>query len=133
MLGLGAAVFGFRPAGAAPGVVGGALLALLVGWSISWVFMAIASRVRNIETIQMVNFLVMLPLAFGSSTYVPVRNLPGWLQVFAAVNPLTPAIDGARGLVLGQPDGGAVLTAVVVWLVLAVLAAPLAAHDLRRP
>ena len=45
---------------------------------------------------------------------MPVVSLPGWLQAVAEVNPLSCAIDGARGYALGRPDPSAVLAAVSV-------------------
>ena len=42
-----------------------------------------------------------LPLVFGSSGFAPVSSLPGWLQVFARVNPVTSAVDLSRNLAIG--------------------------------
>ena len=40
-------------------------------------------------------FLLVLPLTFGSNTFVPTDTMPGWLQAFVKVNPITP--PGRRG------------------------------------
>ena len=42
-------------------------------------------------------FLIVLPLRFGSNTFVPTDTMPGWLQAFVNVNPITPpGHHGAR-------------------------------------
>ncbi|WP_307868362.1 ABC transporter permease [Umezawaea beigongshangensis] len=132
MLVLAVAVFGFAPAGGVPGVVGALVLALLVGWGLGWVFLAIASWVRNAELMQTVGFLAMFPLMFASSAYVPISGLPGWLQAFADVNPLTHAVDAARSLALAQPVTGLV-GAVLASVVLAGAGGVLAIRGFRRP
>jgi ABC-2 type transport system permease protein len=132
MLVLAVAVFGFAPAGGVLGVTGALVLALLVGWGLGWVFLAIASWVRNAELMQTVGFLAMFPLMFASSAYVPISGLPGWLQAFADVNPLTHAVDAARSLALAQPVTGLV-GAVLASVVLAGAGGVLAIRGFRRP
>ena len=44
----------------------------------------------------------MLPLVFTSSAFAPVDRLPEWMQPLATINPITAAIDAARGLALGS-------------------------------
>src|SRR6266536_3491579 len=66
-----------------------------------------ADAVRNLFV------LAVVPLIFTSSTFVPVATMPGWLQAFAKVNPITVAVDALRALCLGGP------TAERVWQALA--------------
>jgi ABC-2 type transport system permease protein len=44
-------------------------------------------------------------LPYASSAFVPVHTMPGWLQGFAAHQPITPITDSVRGLLLGTPIG----------------------------
>ena len=46
--------------------------------------------------------MIVFPLAFISSAYVPVASMPGWLQVFAEHQPLTYMVDAVRALTLGS-------------------------------
>ena len=48
-------------------------------------------------------FLIILPLSFGSSAFVPPSTMPGWLQGWNHFNPITRLIDSMRGLMLGGP------------------------------
>ena len=54
-------------------------------------------------------FLAFLP--YPSSAFVPVATMPGWLQAFAAHQPVTPVVDSMRRLFLGVPVGGEVWVA----------------------
>lgn len=62
----------------------------------------IGLSVRDPETVQAASFIPILPLVFTSSAFAPVHTLPGWMQPVARANPVTSAIDSARGLALGD-------------------------------
>ena len=65
----------------------------------AWVGLAVGDP----ETVQAAVFIPILPLVFTSSAFAPVSRLPGWMQPVARANPVTAAIDTARGLALGRP------------------------------
>lgn len=46
--------------------------------------------------------LVLMPLQFGSSIFAPTQSMPGWLEGFTKVNPLSNLADAARALMNGQ-------------------------------
>ncbi|GAA2671425.1 MULTISPECIES: ABC transporter permease [Actinosynnema] len=127
-----AVLFGFSPSGGVVGVGAALLLSLAVGWGLGWVFLAVGAWLRNTELMQTVGFLAMFPLMFASSAYVPVGNLPGWLQAVATINPLTHAVDAARSLSLAQPAEG-VLSALVATAVLAAAGWWAAERGFKRP
>jgi ABC-type multidrug transport system permease subunit len=58
------------------------------------------------EAAQSADFVVIFPLVFASSVFVPVSSMPGWLQAFAKVSPVTLTTDTARSyaLVGGLPS-----------------------------
>ena len=95
---------GFRPNGGVLGVAAGVLLVLAFAFSMSWVFANVGLVAANGEAAQAVSFPMLFPLTFASSAFVPVGNMPGWLQVFAARQPVTVVINAARGLMLGSAD-----------------------------
>ncbi|MCP2259747.1 ABC-2 type transport system permease protein [Streptoalloteichus tenebrarius] len=128
-----AALFGFAPAGGVVGTVSALALALFVGWGVSWVLIALATWLRNVEVMQMVGFVAMFPLMFASSAFVPIDGMPGWLQAVARVNPLTYAVDASRGLAFGHASLSSVAGAVVTSAVLALVGGVLAARGIRRP
>lgn len=126
-------VFGFSPAGGMGGVLGAWLLGLVVGWGLGWVFIAVGAWLRSAEMMQMVGFLLMFPLMFASSAYVPVSGLPAWLRAFAHINPMTYAVNASRDLALNLPVGGGVVAALATSGALALIGAIAAVRGFRRP
>ena len=72
--------------------------------------------------------MIVFPLAFVSSAYVPVATMPGWLQPFAQHQPVTSMVDAVRGLTLGPGPGRARPPG----LLLRRAVAPLGGRHLRR-
>ncbi|MGH3832817.1 MAG: ABC transporter permease, partial [Pseudonocardiaceae bacterium] len=101
--------------------------------ALSWVFIALASWVRNVELLQMVGLVVIFPLMFVSSAFVPLAGLPPWMRVLATINPLSYAVDAARGWALGDPALGATLSALITSAALIAGAAVIASRGVRRP
>jgi ABC transporter DrrB family efflux protein len=114
LVGVGA-LLGLRfQAGPVP-ALGAFLLATAFGVAMAWVAALIGLAARNPETVNSVGFIWMLPLTFASSAFVPVASMPGWLQAFAEVNPITVNVDALRALVLGGPTATPVLQA-LAWI-----------------
>ena len=68
---------------------------------------AVAARMRSIESFQMVNQFVMFPMIFLSGIFFPLKGLPVWMDVLVRINPVSYAVDPLRRLVLqaqGLPD-----------------------------
>jgi ABC-2 type transport system permease protein len=76
--------------------------------------------------------MMVFPLTFVSSAYVPSTSMPGWLQVFANNQPITPMVDSVRALALGQSTGGAIVRSLLWSLGLVVVFAPLAVARFKR-
>ena len=94
---------GFRPHGGVLGILAGCLLVLAFAFALSWIMALVGLKVANAEAAQAVSFPLLFPLTFASAAFVPVNSMPGWLQVFAAHQPVTVVVNAARGLMLG-PD-----------------------------
>lgn len=125
--------FGFDPAGGPAGIAAAFGLSLIVGWGLGWVFIALGGWLRNAEVMQLLGFLLMFPLMFVSSAYLPVQNLPAWLRAVADVNPMTYAINAARNLCLAAPVGTEVISAVAISIGLAIIGGTLAVKGFRKP
>jgi ABC transporter DrrB family efflux protein len=95
---------GFRFLGGAAGALGSVIVVAAFGFALSWIFAFVALMVRGAEAAQSAGFVVVFPLVFASSVFVPVATFPGWLQAFAKVSPVTLTADAARSLALtGTP------------------------------
>jgi oleandomycin transport system permease protein len=65
-------------------------------YALSWIFAFVSLVVRGAETAQTAGFVILFPLVFASSVFVPVSTLPSWLQPIAEVSPVTLTADAAR-------------------------------------
>jgi ABC transporter DrrB family efflux protein len=130
---------GFRPQAGIGSLLGALAVGLAFGYAWSWVMALVGLVVRSAEAVQAATYMIVFPLAFTSSVFVPTQTMPGWLQPFAANQPVTVATNALRGLVLGQgalPPGRTVAGQVALALLwaAAIIAvfAPLAVRAYRR-
>lgn len=86
----------------------GLVLLLTFGYAFSWVFAFIGLSSSSPEAAQSLGFIILFPLSFISSAFVPVDSMPAVLQAFAEVNPFTIAVDAIRALFLGIPAGSSI-------------------------
>ena len=91
-------LMGYRPAGGLAGVAAGILLAMITGWCLAWIFMWFGTVTKTAGAVQGMSMMVMFPLAFLSNAFVPVDTLPGWLQAFVSVNPVSHVVSALRDL-----------------------------------
>jgi ABC-2 type transport system permease protein len=125
-------IIGYRPGGGVPGVLGAIALAVFTGWSLAWIFTWFGTIARNARTVQGLSMLILFPLTFLSNAFVPVSTLPGWLQAFVKVNPVSHLVSATRALA-----NNATISAEAGWTVLACLVviavfAPLSVRSYRR-
>jgi ABC transporter DrrB family efflux protein len=113
-------------------IVGGLGLLLLFGYAFSWIFALFALLASSAEAAQAIGFIVIFPLTFISSAFVPIETLPDGLEQFAEVNPFTIAVDAMRALWIGDPAGNSIWGAVLWSLGLTVVFATLATARYKR-
>lgn len=76
----------------------------LISLGLTFLGIAIASRMETMEGFQMfMNFLVM-PLFFLSGAIFPMTNLPGWMNFLMKIDPLTYGVDALRRLIYASAD-----------------------------
>ncbi|MBS2962454.1 ABC transporter permease [Actinocrinis puniceicyclus] len=127
-----AAVLGFRVHTSAPAFLAGLGVLMTLGLAISWVAVYIGSIAKTPQAVQGVGQLVLFPMMFASSIFAPTNTMPGWLQAFVKVNPLTTAADSARALMIGGPAFHPVWVTLAWSAALTVVFAPLAVRAYRR-
>ncbi len=123
---------GFRVGTNALAFLAGVLLILAFGYALSWIFALVGLGASNAETAQAMAFPTLFPLVFASSAFVPVDTMPGWLQAFAANQPVSVTVDATRALMLGGPTTSAVLQSLAWTVGILVVFAPLAVRRYRR-
>jgi ABC-2 type transport system permease protein len=132
-------VVGFRLHGGIAGGLTAFALCVLFGFAFSWVFITIGLYAGNAQAAQGMSLLVF-PLTFVSSAYVPVASMPGWLQAFAERQPMTVMVDAVRSLTLGDRSGELLghttshyVTQSILWSAALVIGfAPIAINRYRR-
>jgi ABC-2 type transport system permease protein len=100
-------VVGFRPTGPIAQAFAAFGLCLVFGFAFEWVFVVIGLVAGSVQAAQSMGLLVT-PLVFLSSAYVPVESMPSGVKQFGETQPLTPMVDAVRGLAMGA-DGKALL------------------------
>ena len=125
-------MLGFRIGTGPAEVIGMYGLLLLFGFAASWMSVLVAMLVSAPEKVQIFGFVLLFPLTFASNAFAPTATMPGWLQSWVKVNPVTILADAVRGLL----NGGAVATPVtqsLIWAaVLLAVFAPLSVWAFRR-
>jgi len=125
---------GFRVQTGLMGLLGGVVVIVYFGFSLTWVFASLGLVAGSAETAQAMAFPVLAPLVFVSSAFVAVDTMPGWLQPFARYQPVSVAIDAVRWLMLGGQfhDPGRVLGSLLWSTAIVAVFAPLAVRTYRH-
>ena len=89
-------IVGWRVRTSVPRALGGFLLLLLFAYAISWVMAWVGLKVRTPEVVNNASFMFVFPMTFIANTFVPSRNLPGFLRTIAEWNPVSSVAQGAR-------------------------------------
>ncbi|HLR93155.1 MAG TPA: ABC transporter permease [Jiangellaceae bacterium] len=101
-------VLGFRPAGGVPGVLAGVGLLVVFSFGFSWIWTMFGLLLRSEKSVMGVSMLVLFPLTFLSNILVQPSTMPGWLQGFVDLNPITHLVSGVRASMAGTWDMGEV-------------------------
>jgi ABC transporter DrrB family efflux protein len=131
MIGVGLLI-GFRFHAGFIAAVGAIVLAVLFGLAFSWISAFIGMEVRDVESAQTAGFIWIFPLVFASAVFVPVATMPGWLQSFARVNPVTNTAEAVRALCQGGPTATHVFHSMAWILGILIVFVPLSVRRYRR-
>jgi ABC-2 type transport system permease protein len=106
---------GFRIHGGVADALAAFGLLLVLAFAFEWLFITLGLFAGNAQAAQGMALLVF-PLTFVSSAYVPVESMPGWLQAVAEHQPITVMVDAVRALTQG-PTAEALLGHSAGWYV----------------
>jgi ABC transporter DrrB family efflux protein len=125
-------IIGFRFHGGFLGAVGSIAFVTLFGVTMCWPLAWIGIAAKSPEAVNTGGFMIILPLTFASSVFARPQSMPGWLQAFVKINPITKVVDAARGLMLGGPVARPLWQG-LAWMVgITAVFAPLAISRYRR-
>ncbi|GGY21583.1 ABC transporter permease [Streptomyces anulatus] len=131
LLGMGFVV-GMELHGSVFGLLGAVALSAVFGASIMWIFILLGLSMKTAQAVQGMAMIVLMPLQFGSSIFVPTQTMPGWLQTFTDYNPLSNLADAARALMQGDPVGNSVWWTLAWAAGITLVMAPLAVAKFRK-
>ncbi len=93
---------GFRPDAGFVGLVLGVALVLVFAFSLSWIWTCFGLIARTTESVMYMSMMVLFPLTFISNVFVDPSTMPGWLQAFVDINPISLLVAAVRGLMHGE-------------------------------
>jgi ABC-2 type transport system permease protein len=125
-------VLGFRPGGGVAGVLAGIGLLVVFSFALSWVWTMLGLMLRTERSVMGVAMMVLFPLTFLSNVFVDPGTMPGWLQAFVKVNPVTNLVAAVRSLMAGTPDTGAITWVLVAGAVSVLVFGPLTTYRYER-
>jgi ABC-2 type transport system permease protein len=125
-------VMGFRPDEGPLGVLAAMLLTVVFAFGLSWVFTTIGLLLRTPNAVLNAGFMALFPLVFLSNIFVDPSTLPGWLETFVGVNPISHLVTAVRGLMQGGASVGELALVVGEAAVLTAVFAPLTVRLYRR-
>jgi oleandomycin transport system permease protein len=102
-------VLGFRAGTSVPEVIAACALGIAFALCLCWISVYVGMIARTPGAVQGILMLLLFPLTFAASVFVPASTLPGWLESVTKVNPLTHLVGALRGLMLGGPVASDVL------------------------
>lgn len=89
---------GYRPGGGFVGVVCAAMLVMVCAFAISWIFALMGVLMSKAASVQGTSMMILFPLTFMSNAFVPADTMPGWMQAFVNVNPVSHLVTAVREL-----------------------------------
>ncbi len=108
-------------------------LAYVFYLAVCWISVLIGLIAPSPATVQGIAFIWTMPLVFGSSVLLAnTRTMPGWLQAWVNVNPVTHLANAVRALTIGGPVGSNVLVTLAWAAGIVIVVFPLAMRMYRR-
>jgi ABC-2 type transport system permease protein len=125
-------ILGYRPDAGVVGAVAALGLVVLFSFGLSWVFTTLGLLLRSPSAVMNAGFMGIFPLTFLSNVFVDPTTLPGVLEAFVDVNPISILSTASRGLMEGNADGGDIAVVLGVAALLTAVFAPLTTRLYRR-
>jgi ABC-2 type transport system permease protein len=121
-------VLGFRSSASLADWLMIAGILLLFTLAFSWLAAIVGVMAKSVEAVQWLTFVIIFPLTFASSAFVPTQGMNKFLRAFAENQPITQVIEAVRALILGTPIGNHGWLAIGWSLAILIIAIPTAAY-----
>ncbi|GLZ40369.1 ABC transporter permease [Actinokineospora sp. NBRC 105648] len=107
-------------------------LMIAFGLCLCWVSVFVGMLVKSPQAVPGTLVAFVFPLTFGSNVFVSSSTMPGWLQAWVDINPVTHLTNAGRGLLLGGDWVGDAAWAFLWAIAIAAVFFPLALRAYRR-
>jgi ABC-2 type transport system permease protein len=125
-------VMGYRPAAGVAGVLAAMLLVVVFASGLAWVFTTVGMLMRSPSAVMNTGFMCLFPLIFLSNIFVKPETLPGWLEAFVGVNPISHLVTAVRGVMEGAASLGDIALPLATAAALTAVFAPLTVRLYRN-
>lgn len=123
-LGLGF-LLGFRAGGGIVGVLLGVGLLLVFAFAISWIFTSLGLVMRSPNAVMGTSMMILMPLTFASNIFADPATMPGFLQTWVEINPVSDLVTAVRALMAGTATFSQVAWVLVASAVITAVTAPI--------
>ena len=123
---------GFRPGAGIAGVLSALALVVEFAYGLSWLFTTMGLLLRSPSAVMNAGFMSISPLTFLSNVFVDPETLPGPLEAFVDVNPISILATTSRGLMEGNADGSDIVVVLAVAAALTAVFVPLTSRLYRK-
>jgi ABC-2 type transport system permease protein len=109
-----------------------AAILLLFTLAFSWLSAIMGVLAKTVEGVQWIGFVIVFPLTFASTAFVPAEGMNKVLRAFAENQPITQIVEAVRALMLGTPTGNHVWLSIIWSLAILLISMPVASWLFRR-
>ncbi|MCP2327437.1 ABC transporter DrrB family efflux protein [Hamadaea flava] len=125
-------ILGFRVQTSFWGVLGTFGLMLVFCLCVAWIAVLVGVVASAEDKVQIFMFSFMFPLTFTSNIFAPTESMPGWLQSWVKINPVTILADAVRAMLNGGNVATPVLQSLAWAAAILAVFAPLAVWRFKR-
>lgn len=108
------------------------LILVLFTLAFSWLMAILGVVADSVEGVQWLTFVIIFPLTFASSAFVPTTGMPKYLKMFAENQPITQVVNAIRSLMLNVPVGDYVWKSTMWSLLILIVSMPIATYLFRK-
>ena len=105
---------------------------LLFTFSFSWLMAIVGVLAKSVEGVQWLSFVIIFPLTFASTAFVPAEGMNKFLKAFAENQPISQVIEAVRALMLGTPINDHAFWSIFWCLVTLAFAVPVATYLFKK-
>lgn len=109
-----------------------AVILFIFTLAFSWLAAIVGVLAKSVEAVQWLTFVIVFPLTFASSAFVPTEGMNSVLRAFAENQPITQVIEAVRAYMLGIPVGNHAWYAIGWSILIMMIAIPIATRLFAR-